>query len=267
VPVFLWFGNLRLLDKWAVTVSAACKQLDFPSSRNFTGEHMEVFCGIQTCVLLLKADRPAQAQSVLASMGFDWSNEGLAFLGEVFVEMLIAMFPFLQKEGETAFCRLVMYLAAPQTAALDTRVSAWMPAPAVFAQHERLSGWAMCMHAHGILPLAARAFFKLGRDDDAEEAARIAVSAEHHTLRKYDIVECHTVLGQVAARRGDAEAARGHFARGLEEARASRLPMLELLLARDWKRAVGEYGEADAVIDAACAQMGKAREQMASVLL
>ena len=55
-------------------------------------------------------------------------------------------------------------------------------------------------------------------------------------------------------------------ARALEEAKASRLPMLELLVARDWKRAVGEYAEADAVIDGACAAMGKSREEMASVL-
>jgi hypothetical protein len=73
-------------------------------------------------------------------------------------------------------------------------------------------------------------------------------------MRKFDLVECHGVLGQVAAKRGDFEAASGHFARGLEEARASRLPMLELLMARDWKRAVGEQeqagaADADAVID------------------
>ena len=74
------------------------------------------------------------------------------------------------------------------------------------------------------------------------------------------------MLGQAAASRGDAHEASGHFARALEEAKASRLPMLELLVARDWKRAVGEYAEADAVIDGACAAMGKSREEMASVL-
>jgi hypothetical protein len=101
---------------------------------------------------------------------------------------------------------------------------------------------------NSILSLAARAFLQLGRDADAEDAARISVSPEHHTLRKYDLVECHGVLGQVAAKRGDFEAASGHFARGLEKARASRLPMLELLTARDWKRAVAN---AEAVIDGA----------------
>ena len=273
-PLVLWFGNLRLLDKWAVTVTAANKQLDFPSSRNFTGEHIEIFFGIQVCVLLFKADRPAQARSVLSSLGFDWTDGGLALL-DVFVGMVSGALPSVDEEGQSVFCKLVLYLAAPQTAALDARVSAWIPEPAELALHERTHGWAMCFWLNGILSLAARVFLKLGRDDDAEETARIAVSPEHHTLRKYDKVECHTALGQVAAKRGDFEAASGHFSRGLEEARASRLPMLELLIARDWKRAVNEHGcfeidaacaVLDAVIDAACAQMGKSREQLASVL-
>ena len=75
------------------------------------------------------------------------------------------------------------------------------------------------------------------------------------------------MLGQVAAKRGQLEEASGHFGRALEEAAASRLPMLELLAARDWKRAVGGSGEAaEAVIDAACAKMGKSRAQLARVL-
>ena len=63
------------------------------------------------------------------------------------------------------------------------------------------------------------------------------------------------------------EEAGGHFKRALNEATASRLPMLELLAARDWKRAVDESSDvADAVIDAACAKMGKSRAQLATVL-
>ena len=119
----------------------------------------------------------------------------------------------------------------------------------------------------GIVNLGARAFLKLGRDDDAVETARIAVSAEQQTMQKYVRVECHGVLGQVAAKRGQLEEAGGHFGRALNEATASRLPMLELLAARGWKRAVSERGAAaDAVIDAACAKMGKSREQLAAVL-
>ena len=61
------------------------------------------------------------------------------------------------------------------------------------------------------------------------------------------------------------------FARALEEAKLSRLPMLEVLAARDWKKhaldASGrDCNEAESVIDAACAKMNKTREQIASVL-
>ena len=88
--------------------------------------------------------------------------------------------------------------------------------------------------------MAARAFLQLGRDDDAFEVARLAVSIPESTVgRQYSTVECHSVLGQVAAKRGDLEEAGGHFGRALEVAKASRrLPMLELLAAQEWKRAV-----------------------------
>ena len=135
------------------------------------------------------------------------------------------------------------------------------------AQHERDYCYARQRFMLGILNLGARAFLKLGRDDEAAETARIAVSAEQQTMHKYVLVECHSVLGQVAAKRGDVEEASGHFGRALEEAAASRLPMLELLAGRDWKRAVGESSAAaDAAIDAACAKMGKSRAQLAMVL-
>ena len=120
----------------------------------------------------------------------------------------------------------------------------------------------------GIVNLGARAFLKLGRDDDAAEMARIAVSAEQRTMHKYVLVECHCVLGQVAASRGSAEEASGHFGRALEEAKASRLPMLEVQAAREWKQAVAESGAAaDAVVDAACAKMNKPRAELEAELV
>jgi hypothetical protein len=70
----------------------------------------------------------------------------------------------------------------------------------------------------------------------------------------------------VAAKRGNAEDAGKHFGRALEEAEASRLPMLGVLAARDWKWALGggdgSAGVADEVVDAACTKMGKTRGQL-----
>ena len=120
--------------------------------------------------------------------------------------------------------------------------------------------------------MGARAFLKLGRDDDAYELSRIAVSPEQKTEKHTTLVSCHSILGIVAARRGDLEEADGHFAKALEVAKLSRLPMLEVMAARDWKRHLLEpqgrdASGAEAVIDGACAKMKKTRERIGSVLL
>jgi hypothetical protein len=145
-----------------------------------------------------------------------------------------------------------------------------MPAPAALAQYERDQWQCQQWTPWGILDLAAAAFIRLGHEGGAAEAARILVSPEHHCVLPRNLARGgHGVLGQVAAKRGDLEEASGHFARGLEAAKASRFPLEEVLIARDWKRAVGEgsaVATADAAIDAACAQMGKSRAQLAQVL-
>merc|ERR1711988_1642895 len=101
-------------------------------------------------------------------------------------------------------------------------------------EHEHID-WresVMCSSIH----LGARAFLKLGRDEEAAETARLGVSPEQQTSRKTTLVDCHSILGQIAAKQGQLDAADGHFADAMEEAKLSRLPMLELLAARDWKK-------------------------------
>jgi uncharacterized protein HemY len=90
------------------------------------------------------------------------------------------------------------------------------------------------------------------------------LSPEQQTREPCTLAECHKVLGQVAAKRGEFTEADGHFTRALEAAKASKYAMLEVLIAQSWKRAVGENGAAaaDAVIDAACAKLGKPLEQV-----
>jgi hypothetical protein len=160
-----------------------------------------------------------------------------------------------------------MYLASPQTAALDAEVSGWIASPTALAQLEQDSSWNHDWAYQGILHLAAEAFFRLGRDGEAAEAASLCVAPQQHVRCRVTLAGCHSVLARVAAKRGDLEEAGGHFMRQLEAAKASRCPLLEVLAARDWKRAVSESGAAaDALIDAACAKMGKSREQLAPVL-
>ena len=117
----------------------------------------------------------------------------------------------------------------------------------------------------------ALAYQKLGRDDDACELARLAVAPEQKTLKKTTLVTCHSILGQIAAKRGEMDDADVHFAKAVEEAKLSRLPMMELIAARDWKKhglelAGRDCSGAEAVIDGACGKMKKTRDQLARML-
>ena len=117
----------------------------------------------------------------------------------------------------------------------------------------------------------ARAFLKLGRDDDAYELSRIAVSPEQKTEKKTTLVDCHSILGQIVAKRGNLDEAESHFANAMKEAKLSRLPMLEVLVARNMKKHLLEpngrdCSAAEEGIDSACRKMNKTREEVAWVL-
>jgi hypothetical protein len=194
-------------------------------------------------------------------MGFSWSEEGFA-LYDLWFAAASASLPGFDQDASAVWQRLLLFLALPQSAAFDIEVGKWIPTPAAIAQHERDMTLSTFLFM-GMLGLAASAFLRLGRDDDAAEAARILVSPEHGCLPN-DLAHGHSVLGQVAAKRGDAEAANGHFGRALQAATASRFPLWEAIAARDWKRAVPASGvAADAAIDAACVKMGKSRSELA----
>ena len=91
------------------------------------------------------------------------------------------------------------------------------------------------MHLWGtqsLVMLGARAYLRLGKDDQAEATAEGGLAeAKKVTTR----VECHRVLGIVAARRGDLKKAEISFVMGMGEARDTGLYLLELLCARDVK--------------------------------
>ena len=131
--------------------------------------------------------------------------------------------------------------------------------------------WFRRYSLYDVTSFGARAFLKLGRDDDAYELARLAVAPGQMTEKKTTLVACHSILGQVAAKRGLLDEADEHFARALVEAKLSRLPMLALFAARDCKKyALVPYGRdcsaAEAAIDEACDKMKKTRNDLESVL-
>ena len=268
--LMLVFGNLPAAKLWAAKAAAAFTQIDFASSPSkFATVMWEPFWARIVATVLVRLNLKAEALAVLDAIGFSWSDRGFS-LFEAFGAALAQALPGYSADEDAVYHRLLLYLASPQTAALDKEVGAWIPAPVALFELDRTSCYGYFIAGtRSVLPMAARAFLQLGRDDDAFEVARLAVSIPESTVgRQYSTVECHSVLGQVAAKRGDLEEAGGHFGRALEVAKASRrLPMLELLAAQEWKRAVsGSGAAADAAIDAACAKMGKSRAALASVL-
>ena len=127
----------------------------------------------------------------------------------------------------------------------DEEALAFLPAPQTLVEMDRdplLHLWFM----PSLVMLGARAYLRLGKDDEAEATARGGLAeAKKLTTR----VECHRVLGIVAARRGDLKQAEASFVAGMEEARDAGLYLLELLCARDMKQFVVEksQGQADEV--------------------
>ena len=176
----------------------------------------------------------------------------------------------LSTEIDGACWRLLIFLSSPPGGIDEEEFNAWIPSPAALAGME--TGYRRTMGIMDTTSFGALALLRLGRTDDAVELARLILEPGQKTVRKTTTLLCHTVLGQVAAGRGQTEEADSHFSRALEEASLSRLPMLELLAARDWKRYALEpqgrdSSEAEAVIDGACLKMKKTRTQLEPVLL
>ena len=78
------------------------------------------------------------------------------------------------------------------------------------------------------------------------------------------------MLGIVAARRGDFEAAEARFVSGMKDARECEMYLLELLCARDVKQFVleaqGRASEADVMIEEAAAAMNKTKSDFVELL-
>jgi hypothetical protein len=257
----LYFGRVPALVQWAEDAVVHFKEQDLPRTRGYVDVGAEIMTLLSACRVLVSLGRASEAHAVLEAIGFGWSDGGFAVY-DLYFAAASAFMPGHAKDADAVRHRLLLFLASPQSAAFDAEVGAWIPTPAAIAQHER-DQTVTRFNFMGMLGLAASAFLQLGRDDDAAEAARILVSPAHGCLPN-DLVHGHGVLGKVAAKRGDAEAAGGHFGRALEAATASRFPLWEVVAARDWKLAVPASGvAADAAIDAACVKMGKSRSELA----
>ena len=190
---------------------------------------------------------------------------------ELYVKAVNAFFRTVNLEHELLNMRLMLFLSSPEGSINRAEVNAWMPSPKAIADIQVGNPWFRSYSFVDIASLGERAFLKLGRDDEACELARLVLSSEPKLDKKWILMQSHCVLGQVAAKRGNLDEADVQFASALEEAKLSRLPMLEVLAARDWKRYLLEpngrdASGAEAVIDGACAAMEISRGEISSVL-
>ena len=270
-PTALWYGNLDLVELWHQKTLAAAQEIDLPTTKLYSDEIIEVNNAWQIALpVLIMVGMVEESSLLLTSWGFTWDADGFHNL-DFFHAAMKAVHAPNQDNPQITWCRLIVYIVSPPDSINETEVDTWIPSPKELADMERtdflIRTWGLC----DLTSFGARAFLKLGRDDDAYELSRIAVSPEQKTQKTTTLLMCHSILGQVAARRGNLDEAKGHFANALKEAKISRLPMMEVIVARDWKRHLLDpqgldASEAESVIDGACAVMQKSREQLAMVL-
>ena len=272
IPAVMFHGNFEALDIWLEKTLSAFHEIDLPASRDFASEVMELGWGLMMgiCPTLVIVGRASDSAALLNSVGFTWSKEGFENHDDLFHPAFQGAFPVIMSEPDKVYYRLLVFLASPPGLINEDEVNAWIPTPAALAEMERGYRVIQTMAVFDLTSFAARVFLRLGRDDDAFEMASLAVASEQKTLKKTTLVTCFSILGQVAARRGEMAEADGYFTKALEEARLSRLPLLELIAARDWIMASWSPGRdfaiAEAAIDAACGKMNKKREQLAQVI-
>ena len=272
LPLALLFGNLSALDSWHKKAIEAWNKIDLPGTNNYAAMVYETYFTSLACQvpLHIMLGQGREASEVLKALGFTWDEGGFDRF-ETLHTALKAAWPPADLECDSAMCRLFIFLSFPKSDIDKVGVDAWIPSPAKLAEMERGYCFVRRWGLFDLTSYGARAFLKLGRDDDAYELARLAVAPEQKTEKKTTLVACNSILGQVAAKRGHLDEADGHFTRALEEAKLSRLPMLEVLAAREWKQhmlqpAGRDCAVAEAVIDAACTAMNKDRDQMTSHL-
>ena len=151
-------------------------------------------------------------------------------------------------------------------------MNAWMPSPSSLAEMEKDYAWFKRYSVHDVTATGAKVFMRLGRDDEAYELAKLTVAPEQRTEKKPTLVQAYVILGKIAAKRGDVDEAEVHFAKALEESQLALMPVLGVMTARDWKKHLlqpngRDCSAAEATIDAACAKMGKTREQLIGILV
>ena len=265
LPLVLKFGQISAMDIFSRKYLNAMRDIDIARTKNYGAFPYEIvflFTGILPIYFML--GRESMCMDILEVWGLPSDGN------------IMRIQAVLRKLGKNwhnlpTACQLYLGCIDPNIVIDGVKFDAWIPAPTALAE---LGKDHICRSVGliEVLSSGCRAYLRVGRDDDAVQLARIALSPDQHTIKTSERMSCHSVLGQVAAKRGNLDEANGHFADAFEVSKQSGLPMFEVLVARDWKKHLLEpHGRdcsvAEAAIDAACAEMKKTRAELASVLL
>lgn len=181
VVLGLYYGNVPQVSQWARGSIAAYRLLDVSTTKDYKSVALELHhTRIILPIMVLHFGLAAEAQALLGAFGYGWSDSGFANY-DLWLQAFSELLPNFNLPGEVVYHRLLVYLVLPKTAGLDAEFSSWVASPAELAQIEHDSPWNFDFAYQGILHVAAEAFLRAGRDDDAAEAARIAVSPDHQT--------------------------------------------------------------------------------------
>ena len=246
VPLTLRFGNLHGLNKWKTKIVDAFEQIS--RARNLSAYTREFINSLNVCFMFVFLGMIDDARDLLSAGRSEalWQQETCS-------------------DKDDCLGQLLTVLVVDDLCVEEKQRT---PSPKKIVELERMDLY-KC-RVSSLTGLAARAFLKLGRDSDAREVASLAIAPEAHNLglKACSLVDCHCVLGILAAKEGGGcgiglATAEAHFADALRDAERSGMPMLEVVAARDLKAVVvAAEAKADMVIDAACAKMNKTRADL-----
>ena len=270
----LWYGNCDMVKLWHQKTLVAFQEIN-PSVKDYNDESgIEEFFEIYGCVslnvtVIMMLGLFEETCSMLTVLGFTWDKMGFERITNYFSQGRQNMLG-INLRVECVHSRLLIFLSSPTDIIDENEVNDWIPSPQEIIDME--AGYPMmnALCTFDLSSLSARAFLKLGRHNDAYELSRLAVSPERDA-KKITQVICYCVLGEVASKRGNADEGESHFTNALKIAEQSRLPMLQVLVAREWEKHILKPNKKDcstveSVVDTACKKMNKTREQIANVL-
>ena len=201
----LWYGNLEFARLWNEKALAAFKEIDLPSAKDEEASDVAVEVYnilVADASIMLMCGIFVELSSLLTALGLNWGKKGFKQFDRL-MKTVTLTWPPCKPDEESIYCQLMMILASPRDALDKDEVNAWILSPQALADMDRDHLLFRRYADFDVASTGARAFLKLGRDDDAYELARLAVSPEQNTVKKTTLVSCHSILGQVAAKRGE----------------------------------------------------------------